>query len=508
MLLAEVAAVSEALAGTRARGEKTRLLAECLAAAGPDEVGTVISYLAGELRQRRTGLGWAALKQLPPPAPTPTLTVADVDAAMERIAVMAGAGSGTARRDELRALMARATTQEQRFLAGLVLGEVRHGALEGVAAEAVAAAAGLPAPDVRRAVMLRGSLPPVAVAALTEGAAGLARFRLEVGRPVQPMLASTAGDVAAALDRTGEASVETKLDGIRVQVHRQGAQVAVFTRTLENVTSRMPEVVEATLALPARSLVLDGEAIALRPDGRPYPFEVTGSRTARRLDVAAARAATPLSVLWFDVLLRDGRDLLGEELRVRREVLADLVPPAQLVPAVATADAEEAAAVLAGALARGHEGVVVKALSSPYEAGRRGAAWVKVKPHHTLDLVVLAAEWGSGRRRGWLSNLHLGARADDGEGFVMLGKTFKGLTDEMLRWQTEALLALETSRAGHVVHVRPELVVEVAFDGVQTSPRYPGGVALRFARVVRHRPDKPARQADRLAAVRAVHVAR
>jgi DNA ligase-1 len=377
---------------------------------------------------------------------------------------------------------------EQAFLRALIVGDLRQGALAAVVGDAVARAAGVPVAAVRRALMLRGDLGAVAEAALREGEAGLAAFRLEVGRPLQPMLASTAPDVAAALAKTGPAAVEWKLDGARVQVHRDGRDVAIFSRTLDEVTARLPEVVEAALALPLRAVVLDGEAIALRDDGRPFPFQVTGSRFASR------RGGTvPLTPFLFDALHLDGEDLLDRPGAERAAALASVVPEPLRVP---RGDGE---AMLESALAHGHEGVVVKSLAAPYEAGRRGAAWVKVKPVHTLDLVVLAAEWGHGRRRGWLSNLHLGARS--GDGFVMLGKTFKGLTDALLTWQTEALLAREVRRTAHVVYVRPELVVEIAFDGVQTSPRYPGGVALRFARVLRYREDKTAAEADTLDAV-------
>jgi DNA ligase-1 len=502
MRFADLAATTEAVRATGGRREKVERLAEALRALDPAEVAAGSQYLAGEPGGRVLGVGWAALRERPPAAAEPELSVADVDAALGRLAGLSGPGSQAARRAELAALLARATESEQAFLVALMLGDLRQGALAAVVADAVARAAGVPPADVRRALMLRGDLGAVAEAALHGGAGALATFRLEVGRALQPMLAQTAPDVAAALERTGPAAVEWKLDGARVQVHRDGADVAVFTRNLEDVTARLPEVVEAARTLPGRAAVLDGEAIALRPDGRPQPFQVTGSRFASRRNVDELRRAVPLTPMLFDVLHLDGEDLLDRPGAERAEALDALVPPEARVPRLVAGDAAAGEAALAGALGRGHEGVVVKALAAPYEAGRRGAAWVKVKPVHTLDLVVLAAEWGHGRRRGWLSNLHLGARADGG--FVMLGKTFKGLTDAMLTWQTEALLALEVAREGHVVHVRPELVVEIAFDGIQTSPRYPGGVALRFARVLRHRPDKPAAEADTLEAVLAL----
>ncbi|RJK96293.1 ATP-dependent DNA ligase [Vallicoccus soli] len=508
MLLDDLAAASDALAATTSRLRKVEVLADVLRRAAldePDEVGLAVAWLSGSLRQRRTGLGPAALRDLPPPADAPSLRLPEVDAAFERAAREAGPGSGARRLEGFRALVARATAREQRLLAGLVVGEVRHGALGGVALDAVARAAGLPGADVRRAAMLGGALGPVAQAALADGAAGLARFRLRVGRPLQPMLAQAADDVGGALARTGPARVEEKLDGVRVQVHRDGGAVLVVTRSLDDVTARLPEVVAAVRGLDVGSAVLDGEVLALGPDGRPLPFQLTASRVGRH----DGDAAVPLSVRFFDVLHLDGDDLVAEPARERQAALERAVPAALRVRAreVDGVDGvEEAQAFLDAALARGHEGVVVKALGAPYEAGRRGAAWVKVKPRHTLDLVVLAAEWGHGRRRGTLSNLHLGARDDHAPtGFTMLGKTFKGLTDAMLSWQTERLLALEAGREGHVVRVRPELVVEVAFDGVQTSPRYPGGVALRFARVLRHRPDKRAEDADGIAAVRAIH---
>jgi DNA ligase 1 len=504
VLLADLAAASPLVAGTTRRTEKVTAVAGALRAADPDEVAVVVAYLSGELRQRRTGVGWASLRDLPPPADQATLGVSEVDTVLEGVAALAGAGSQAERVRRVRGLFGRATGPEQQLLRGLLTGELRQGALEGVMLAAIAQAAAVPLAEVRRAVMLRGAVAPVAGAALTGGPEALAGFRLQVGRPVQPMLASTATDVDDAIGRLGEAAVEWKLDGVRVQVHRSGGDVSVWTRSLDEITDRVPEVVEAALLLPVRDVVLDGEAIALRPDGRPKPFQHTGSRVSSRVDVTAARAAAPLTTYLFDVLHADGADVLDRPGHERAVVLGAAVPEPLRVPRVVTADPAVAADVLAGAVRRGHEGVVVKSLDAPYEAGRRGTGWLKVKPRHTLDLVVLAAEWGHGRRRGWLSNLHLGAR-DPAGGWVMLGKTFKGLTDEMLGWQTERLQELAVSSTDWVVHVRPELVVEVAFDGVQTSPRYPGGMALRFARVLRHRPDKRPEEADTVDAVRAIH---
>ncbi|MBW5485522.1 ATP-dependent DNA ligase, partial [Streptomyces bambusae] len=432
-------------------------------------------------------------------AQEPGLTVADVDAAVGALAAVAGPGAQAERRRILEGLLGAATEDEQRFLRSLLSGEVRQGALDAVALDGVAAAAGVPAADLRRAVMLDGSLPRVAGEVLAEGPDALRQFTLRVGRPVQPMLANTAGSLAEALAALGPSSLEEKLDGIRVQVHRDGAEVGVYTRSLDEITGRLPEVAELAQALPGDRFVLDGEVIGLGPDGRPVPFQEVASRVGSRLDVSAALRTLPLTPYFFDVLAADGEVLLDLPARERYAVLARLVPEAHRVRRLAVEDpgAQAAAAeeFRAEALRRGHEGVMVKALDSPYAAGRRGRQWLKVKPVHTLDLVVLAAEWGHGRRTGFLSNLHLGARAADGT-FAMLGKTFKRLTDEMLAWQTQRLRALATEDDGFTVRVRPELVVEIAYDGLQRSPRYPAGVALRFARVLRHRPDKSAAEAD------------
>jgi DNA ligase-1 len=494
--LADLVEASDAVGATRSRLAKVERIAAVLRRLAPEEVAAGVAFLSGELRQRQIGVGWAALRELPAPAAEPSLTVGEVDAAFERIGGIAGAGSQAARRKALTDLFARATEPEARFLVRLLGGELRQGALEGVMVQALARAAEAKPAAVQRAFMLRGDLAAVAEAVLQDGPPALGRFRLEVGRPVRPMLARPAKDVGEALDKLGDAAIEWKLDGARVQIHRSADQVWVFTRTLDDVTARVPEIIEAALALPVRSAVLDGEAIALRPDGRPEPFQVTGSRFARE-----QQRDVPLSLFVFDVLHLDGEDVLDRPGAERAALLADIMPAVQRTPREVVSDRAAAERFLQDAIAHGHEGVMLKALDQPYAAGSRGSGWLKVKPVHTLDLVVLAVEWGHGRRRGWLSNLHLGARDPSGDGFVMLGKTFKGLTDAMLTWQTEKLLELETSRDDYTVHVRPELVVEIAFDGVQTSPRYPGGVALRFARVLRHRPDKPAAEADTLDAV-------
>jgi ATP-dependent DNA ligase I len=500
VLLSELVEASAAVRATSSRNAKVQALATVLRGVSPAETPAAVAWLSGELTQRQIGVGWAALRDLPAPAAAPALDIAEVESAFTRIGEMSGPGSQATRREAVRDLLSRATEAEQRFLVALLLGDLGQGALAGVMVDAVAKAADVPRTDVRRALMLRGDLGAVAAVALTDGTAGLGRITLELLRPVQPMLAAPGDDLDSALERISPAAVEYKLDGVRVQVHRRGDEVRVFTRTLDEVTARVPEIVRAARAVPAQAVVLDGEAIALRADGRPEPFQVTASRFGTR----TPGAATPLAALFFDVLHADGEDLIDRPGAERFAALAELVPEEERVPRAVATDAGAAGAVLDEALALGHEGVLVKSLEAPYAAGRRGAGWLKVKPRHTLDLVVLAAEWGHGRRRGWLSNLHLGARDPAGPGHVMLGKTFKGLTDRMLEWQTARLLELEVAREGHVVHVRPELVVEIAFDGVQASSRYPGGVALRFARVLRHRPEKPASEADTLDAVLAV----
>ena len=506
MLLSEMADASEAVAGTSSRLAKVEVLARALHDAGSAEVTIAVAYLSGELPQRQIGVGWATLRDAAPPAAEPSLTLTDVDAAFTAIGSVSGKGSVAARRELVDGLFGRATAREQSFLLRLLSGELHQGALEGVMADAIARAAQVPGPVVRRALMLCGSMGMVAQTALAEGSAGLGKFGLQVGRPIGPMLASSAQAIADALARISPAAVEWKMDGIRIQVHISGGRARLFTRTLDEITDRMPEVTGALAGLPVRDAVLDGEVIALREDGRPHPFQVTASRTARRTGEAAARAAG-LSVFLFDVVHLDGVDLIDRPGGERFAALARVVPEPLRMPRLVTRSVQEATAFFDDSLAHGHEGVVVKSLDTPYTAGRRGAGWIKVKPRHTLDLVILAAEWGHGRRRGWLSNLHLGARDPAAGGFVMLGKTFKGLTDEMLAWQTERLLALEDRRDAHTVYVRPELVAEIAFDGVQRSPRYPGGLALRFARVLRYREDKAAAEADTIEAVRATQPA-
>ena len=578
VLLSDLVRTSDAVSLTSGRRVKISEIAGLLRRTAPDEVPVAVAFLSGELRQRQIGVGYAALGGLlrgdpptvggpidggPPdggPAPDPAagpLTLAEIDSVFAAIGATTGPGSQAERRRLLEAVFARATPAEQSFLTRLLAGELHQGALEGVMVEAVAQAAGVPGAEVRRALLLGGSLPAVAAAALSaaRGAdrpaagdqahpdediaeqapadttagqadaaaageanaaaalAALRAFRLQVGRPLRPMLAASAPTVAAAFDRVSPAAVEWKIDGIRIQVHRQGREVRVFTRTLDDITARLPEITGAVLASPAEALVLDGEAIALDPAGRARPFQVTASRAGTQAAPGQQTPDVPLTPFFFDLLHLDGRDLIDEPANVRQALMAEVLPADLRVPRLLTGQVADAEAFFADAVARGHEGVVVKSLDAPYAAGRRGSEWIKVKPRHTLDLVVLAAEWGHGRRRGWLSNLHLGAR-DSAGGFVMLGKTFKGLTDEMLRWQTERFLDIaeppgqrpggDLTDARGVLRVRPEMVVEIAFDGVQASPRYPGGLALRFARVLRYRPDKQAAEADPIEAVRAI----
>jgi DNA ligase-1 len=506
VLLAEVVAASAAVAATRSRTAKAGLIAELLRRAGADEVEPVTAWLAGEPRQGRLGVGWRSLGAAAhTAAETPALGVAEVDGALTALAATAGPGSAARREAAVGALMTAATADEQRFLVRLLTGELRQGALEGVVLDAVALAADVPAPAVRRAFMLSGRLPETAATALSGGVAALEALHLQVGRPVRPMLASPGSSLDAALaDLGGDVTVEAKLDGARIQVHKDGDVVRVWTRTLREVTDGVPELAERVRALPCSTAVLDGETLALDDDGRPRAFQDTMSRFGSD----AADAGVLLSPFFFDLLHLDGRDLLDEPLSTRLDALAGLLsadPEAPLrMPGVRSPTPEQAAQVLDDALSGGHEGVVVKALDAPYAAGRRGKAWQKVKPVHTLDLVVLGAEWGYGRRSGRLSNIHLGARDPDGGPPLMVGKTFKGMTDELLDWQTATFpgLARETHEWG--VLLRPELVVEIALDGAQRSSRYPGGVALRFARVLRYRPDKGAADADDIEAVRAL----
>ena len=522
MRFADLVATSEAVKQTRSRQQKVEHLAACIGAlaaegrpapassggaGGPprSSASVGVAYLAGELPQGRVGLGPAAVFKSPPASAleASSLSLADVDAAFDAIAAVRGSGAVGERMRLWLGLLARCTAPEQAYLRRLVVGELRQGALESLVADAVARATGVRVESVRRALMLAGSLPSIAEAAAEGGEAALSRYHIQLFRPLQPMLAQSAETPEQALGSLSRALFEYKLDGARVQVHKDGSEVRVYTRQLSDVSAAVPEVVELVRGLPSESLVIDGEVLCMRPDGAPEPFQVTMRRFGRKLDIEAMRRTQPLWPFFFDLLHRDGADLIDRGTAERLALLDEVVAPAWRMPRLTTADPAEAASFFEAALERGHEGVMAKALDASYAAGRRGQAWLKVKSHHTFDLVVLGVEWGSGRRQGWLSNLHLGARDPLG-GFVMVGKTFKGMTDALLEWQTAALLEREVARDQFTVFVRPELVVEVAFNDVQQSPHYPGGVALRFARVKRYRPDKSASEADTIDSVRAL----
>jgi DNA ligase 1 len=525
MLLDSVVRTSAAVAATPARLAKISLIADLLTRVPAAEIEVAASFLSGDLTQRQIGVGYAALTDLmgeygpgvvsaalPAPAAEAQLTLAETNQILGEIGALAGQGSQAERRRLLAGLLARATERERGFLVRLLAGDLRQGALDGVMTDAIARAAAVPATEVRRAHQLSGSLAATAATALTapsgRAADALRAVLLQVGRPVRPMLAASAPTVSAAMDRTAPAAVEWKIDGVRVQLHRDGPVVRVFTRTLDDITHRVPELAAAGLSLIARSAVADGEAVALRPDGRPQPFQVTSARAASR---SAATDSVPLTLFLFDLLQLDGESLVDAPASERFARLTAIAPAGLVIPRLVTADVTAAQEFFAAAIGSGHEGVVIKSLDAPYGVGRRGSEWIKVKPRHTLDLLVLGAEWGHGRRQGWLSNLHLGARDPVTGGTVMLGKTFKGLTDELLRWQTDRLLELADPPQGDpgptrrgMVRVRPELVVEIAFDGVQASTRYPGGVTLRFARVLRYRPDKSPAEADTIDTIRAL----
>ena len=481
-LLADLVETSRRVADTPSRNAKIAELAACLRRLAPAEIEIGVAFLSGEPRQGRSGIGYGLLRDAQAGAQAAgdaSLTIGAVDADLERIAARRGPGSRGERTRLLSELLGRATAAERDFLSRLLLGELRQGALESLMVDAVAAASALPPSAVRQAAMVADRIGAVAFAALTQGAPGLQRFAPTLMQPLAPMLAQPAVDVSEALEALGTAAFEWKLDGARVQVHKAGDEVRIFTRNRNDVTDSVPEIVEALRAVPVKELILDGEAIALQSDGAPHPFQVTMRRFGRTLEVAAMRASLPLSVFFFDCL-RQGADLLtGVPACERFQALADALPAPLLVPRIVTADAAAAEAFYQDALRRGHEGVMAKSTRAPYEAGRRAPSWLKIKRVHTLDLVVLAAEWGTGRRKGWLSNLHLGARDPATGGFVMLGKTFKGMTDEMLTWQTQALFALETERDEWVVHVRPALVVEVAFNDLQASRQYPPQPVMR-----------------------------
>jgi len=500
-LLADVVRASNEVARTSSRLAKVRTLAESLKRLEPGEVEIAIPFLSGDIRQGKLSVGYQALRSSPSPATETSLTLMEVDSAFGEIKATKGKGAAQRRETLLKNLFERASAEEQDYLVRLIVGELRQGALEGIMFDAVAAAAGRPAAEIRRAATFAGGVAQVAKAALAGDS--LERFSVRLMQPVLPMLAQPAEDVAAAMAELKTALLEWKIDGARVQVHKAGDDVKVYTRSLNEVTTALPEVVEAVRASRAESLILDGEVIALKSDGRPLPFQTTMRRFGRKLDVEALRSELPLSVFFFDCLFRDGASLVDRGTRERRRALEEVFT--QVTPGLVTADPTQAQAFYEDVLAKGHEGVMAKSPDAPYEAGRRGASWFKVKRAKTLDLVVLAAEWGSGRRRGFLSNLHLGARDPATGGFVMLGKTFKGMTDELLEWQTRELQAREVQRDEWTVHVRPELVVEIAFNGLQESRSYPGGLALRFARVKGYRPDKQATDADTIETVRRIY---
>ena len=507
MRLHDIVAASRSVGETSGRSEKIRHLADCLRRAGPEEIEIAVGLLSGEARQGRIGIGPAALHAAASAAPAaaPALTLSDVDQALDQIAGTRGAGSAADRARLTFELLSQATRDEQHFLLRALLGELRQGAVEGLMVEAVAKAAEIPLDEVRRALMVSGDLGTVARAALTEGRPALARMAVQLFRPLKPMLAQTAESVSEALERLGEAAFEYKLDGARIQLHKRESEVRIYTRSLNDVTCAAPEIVEAARGLPASSLILDGEAIGFQQDGRPQPFQITMRRFGRKLDVPRLRQEIPLRAFFFDCLYLDGSPIIDHPGSQRFAALTQAVPEPLLIRRRVSRDETEAALFLQEALAAGHEGIMAKALDAPYEAGGRGRGWLKIKPAITLDLVVLAVERGNGRRSRWLSNLHLGARDPATGGFVMLGKTFKGMTDEMLAWQTEELRKLAISDDGYTVQVAPRLVAEIAFNDIQASPRYPGGLALRFARVKRYRLDKKAEDADTIETVRAIH---
>lgn len=506
-LLADIVGASMRVGDVSGRRAKVAEIAALLRKLDPDEIDIGVAYLSGELPQGRKGIGYALIRDSHPEAsaPEPNLTLRDVDAALAAIGATTGRGSLSERQRLLAALLAAATAGEQSFLVKLLLGELRQGALEGLMIEAVASAAGLPPAIVRRAAMVAGGIAAVAAPALRKGEEGLRAFSITLFQPLAPMLAQPADDIEVALASLPAASLEWKLDGARVQVHKSGDEVRIYTRTGNDVTPAAPEIVEAVRGFPAQTLILDGEAIALRPDGAPYPFQDTMRRFGRAFDIERMRESLPLSVFFFDCLRHDRDDLVGRSGSERFEVMAGVVPASMRIPRLVTGDVAAAQAFYDDAVQRQHEGVMVKALDAAYEPGSRSAAWLKVKRAHTLDLVVLAAEWGHGRRHGRLSNLHLGAHDTNTGELVMLGKTFKGMTDALLDWQTKALLAREVRRDEWTVYVRPELVVEITFNDLQASPRYPGGLALRFARVKGYRPDKRPEDADTMATVRAIY---
>lgn len=497
MLLATVVETSRRLVETSKRLEKVGLLASLLRSTPPQEIGTVVAFLSGRPRQGKIGIGWRTLREAGTrPAPEASITIGETDEAFATLASIEGPGSERRRVEYTRQFLERATEAEQHFLLRLIGGELRQGALEGIMADAVAKAAGLPPDRVRLAARNAGDIAQIARAVLEHGEGGLAAFDVRLFRPIQPMLAQTAEDADSALEELGEAAFEFKMDGARVQAHKSDDEVRIYTRSRNDVTDAVPEVVEAVRALPARDAILDGEAISLLADGRPQPFQVTMRRFGRKLEAGRLRAELPIQPFWFDLLYLDGASLVDEPQRRRFATLSSLVPASTLIPSIVTGDRDRAGEFVEQAFGRGHEGVMAKSLEAGYLVGARGQSWLKIKHTKSLDLVILAAEWGSGRRKGWLSNLHLGAPDIVHGGFAMLGKTFKGLTDEMLVWQTAELLKLEVARDSFTVYVEPKLVAEIAYNDLQVSPRYASGFALRFARVKRYRTGKTPAEAD------------
>ncbi|HEX4750782.1 MAG TPA: ATP-dependent DNA ligase [Bryobacteraceae bacterium] len=497
MLLSQLVETSRAIGSTSKRLQKTDLLAALLKQLQPEEVETAVAFLSGGTKQGRIGVGYAALRDAPTSAAdTPTLGIMDVDRALENLAAVQGSGSERTRRELLNRLFIQATEPEQHFLIGLLMGEIRQGALEGIMLDALAKASNVPAESVRRAAMMGGGVSAIASKVLSEGEAGLHAFDVQLFRPVQPMLAQTAEDIDDAIEQLGEAALEYKFDGARVQAHKSGDDVVIFSRAQNNVSAAIPEIVEAVRALPARDLILDGEVLSLDTEGRPQPFQVSMRRFGRKVNVSELLNELPMSPFWFDLLYLDGGSLLDTPQSQRFGELSRLTPELALVPHLTTGDKSQADEFLSQALVRGHEGVMAKSPAAGYAAGARGQSWLKVKKARALDLVILAAEWGNGRRQGWLSNLHLGARDTEKGGFQMLGKTFKGLTDEMLVWQTQEFQKIETARDRYTVYLEPKIVAEIAFNEIQISSRYPSGLALRFARVKRYRTDKTPAEAD------------
>ena len=497
MLLAEVVETSRRIGSTSRRLEKIDLLSSLLRQLSPEEVEVAVAFLSGITRQGRIGIGYASLRDaLNTASDVPSLELLAVDRTLETFTAIRGAGSETRKRELLNSLLHSATSAEQKFLSGLLVGELRQGALEGIMLEALGKASGLGVERIRRAAMLGGGAARIARAAMENGGAGLSEFEIQLFRPIQPMLAQTAEDVSEALDNLGEPALEFKFDGARIQAHKSGSDVKIYSRGANDVSAAVPEIVAAVQSMPAENLILDGEVLSLDPTGKPQPFQVSMRRFGRKLNVEQLLTELPMTPFWFDLLYLNGGSLIDEPQARRFAELSALTPPDHLVPHLTTNDRDAAEDFLHQALSAGHEGIMAKALDSAYAAGSRGQSWLKVKQARTLDLVILAAEWGNGRRQGWLSNLHLGARDTSSGGFAMLGKTFKGLTDAMLTWQTEELLKLEIARDKYTVYVEPKIVVEIAFNEIQVSTRYPSGLALRFARVKRYRPDKTAADSD------------